>query len=72
MPTDELIIGVFVMIDTTLGDVKKHAQAKLYPSEVVTLMVLFSAKGGHYRAFYRWILYNYRKLGIFSISWGKG
>ncbi len=45
-----------------LGSVKQHAQAKLHPSEVVTLMVVFSAKGGQYRAFYRWILYNYRNL----------
>jgi hypothetical protein len=62
MPTDELIIGVFCMIDVELADVKKHPQAKLYPSEVITLMVVFSAKGGHYRAFYRWILFNYRTL----------
>jgi hypothetical protein len=62
MPTDELIIGVFCMIDAELADVKKHPQAKLDPSEVVTLMVIFSAKGGHYRAFYRWILFNYRTL----------
>jgi hypothetical protein len=32
MPTDELIIGVFCMIDVELADVKKHPQAKLYPS----------------------------------------
>ena len=38
MPTDELIIGVFCMIDADLGAVKKHSQAKLHPSEVVTLM----------------------------------
>jgi hypothetical protein len=62
MPTEELVIGVFCMIDAELGLVKKHSQAKLYPSEVVTLMLLFAMKGGHYRAFYRWILYNYRFL----------
>ena len=62
MPTDELIIGVVCMIDAELADVKKHPQATLYPSEVITLMVVFSAKGGHYRAFYRWILFNYRTL----------
>lgn len=62
MPTNELIIGVFCMVDAELGLVKKHVQAKLHPSEVVTLMLLFSMKGGHYRAFYRWMLYNYRSL----------
>ena len=45
MPTDELIIGVFCMIDAVLTDVKKHPQSKLYPSEVVTLMLIFSANG---------------------------
>lgn len=62
MPTDDVIIGVFCIIDEELGDVKKHTQAKLHPSEVVTLMILFAAKGGHYRAFYRWILFNYKSL----------
>ncbi len=62
MPTEELVIGVFCMLDAELGPVKKHSQAKLHPSEVIILMLLFAMKGGHYRAFYRWILYNYRCL----------
>jgi len=62
MPTNDVIIGMFCIIDEELGAVKKHTQAKLHPSEIVTLMLLFSEKGGHYRAFYRWILYNYRSL----------
>jgi hypothetical protein len=62
MPTDELIISLFWSRDLELGSVKKHSQANLYPSEVVTLMLLFAAKGGRYRAFYRWVLYNYRSL----------
>jgi hypothetical protein len=39
MPTDELIIGVFCMIDAELADVKKHPQAKLYPSEVDLIVI---------------------------------
>ncbi len=62
MPTDELIIGMCWIIDEELGPGKQPAQAKLHPSEVVTVLVLFSAKGGHYRALYRWVLYNYRYL----------
>jgi hypothetical protein len=62
MPTDELFIGVFAIVDAELGAVKKHSQAKLYPSEVVTLMLFFAIKGGRYRAFYRWLLFNYRAL----------
>jgi hypothetical protein len=61
MPTDDLIIGLLCIIDAELGPVKKHSQAKLYPCEVVTLMLLFAAKGGRYRAFYRWVLYNHRR-----------
>jgi len=62
MPTEDVIIGVFCIIDEALADVKKHSQAKLYASEVVTLMIIFAVKGGRYRAFYRWILFNYQKL----------
>src|ERR671933_1664996 len=62
MPTEDLITGLFCIIDTELIAVKKQSQANLYPSEVVTLMLLFAAKGGRYRAFYRWILYNYRSM----------
>ena len=46
MPTEDLITGLFCIIDAELIPVKKHSQANLYPSEVVTLMLLFAAKGG--------------------------
>ena len=62
MSTDELFIGVFCIVDAELGAVKKHVQSKLHPSEVVTLMLFFSMKGGQYRAFYRWILFNHRRF----------
>jgi hypothetical protein len=35
--------------------IKKHPQVKLYPSEPVTIGILFSLKGGFFRAFYRWL-----------------
>jgi hypothetical protein len=38
----------------------KHCQAKLYPSEVVTLAVLYSLKGSGQRAFWRWLTRDYR------------
>lgn len=62
MPTDEVFIGVCWSVDAELGTVKKYSQAKLHPSEVVTLMRFFAIKGGRYRAFYRWILFNYQTL----------
>jgi hypothetical protein len=43
-------------------DVKKHSQASLYPSEVVTLALLFALKGVGSRPFYRWLKRDYRHL----------
>ena len=59
MPTDDLIIHLFCMVDDALYDVNNRPDAHLYPSEVVTIGLLFSLKGGHYRAFYRWLHANY-------------
>ncbi len=42
--------------------VAKHPEAKLSPSEVVTLALLFAIKGGGMRAFYRWLTRDYRPL----------
>ena len=40
----------------------KHSQAKLYPSELVTIGILFALKGGYFRAFYRWLKRDYDGL----------
>jgi hypothetical protein len=45
-----------------MRDVPKHAQAALYPSELVTLALLFVLKGVGTRAFYRWLVRDYRPL----------
>lgn len=37
MPTDELIIRLFCMVDDELGPVNKHPDAHLYPSEIVSV-----------------------------------
>jgi hypothetical protein len=63
MTTDDFITELFSLIDDKTGDAPKHRQANLYPSEVVTLAVLFALKGGRGRAFYRWIKRDY--LGLF-------
>jgi hypothetical protein len=62
MTTQDMIIELFCRIDDRLKGVPKHSQAKLYPSEVVTLAILFAQKGGHGRAFYRWLNRDYREL----------
>lgn len=45
-----------------MEEVAKHPQAKLYPSELVTIGLLFALKGGHFRAFYRWLKRDYDAL----------
>ena len=43
----------FCAVDDGLGKLPKERNARLYPSEVVTIGILFALKGGHFRAFYR-------------------
>jgi hypothetical protein len=62
MTTEDFITELFYRVDNRLKGVAKHSQAKLYPSEVVTIALLFALKGGHGRAFYRWLCRDYRVL----------
>jgi hypothetical protein len=62
MTTVDFITGLFCRVDDRMQDVPKHPQAHLYPSEVVTLAVLFALKGVGDRAFYRWLVRDYRPL----------
>jgi len=62
MTTELIIVGIFCIVDDGMGGVEKHPQAKLYPSELVTIGVLFALKGGHFRAFYRWLKRDYDAL----------
>jgi hypothetical protein len=57
MTTHDFITELFCRVDDAIKEVpsiRKHIQAKLYPSEVVTLAMLFALKGVSNRAFYRW------------------
>src|SRR3712207_472199 len=62
MTTEAFIIDLFCRVDTEMPKVSKHPQAKLYPSEVVTLALLFALKGVGPRAFYRWLTRDYCSL----------
>jgi hypothetical protein len=62
MTTEEIIIHIFYYVDNAMIDVRKEGCAKLYPSEVVTIGILFALKGGHFRAFYRWLKRDYNPL----------
>jgi hypothetical protein len=55
MATQDFVIELFCRVDDALGAERKHPQAKLYPSELVTLALLFALKGVGTRAFYRWL-----------------
>lgn len=60
MTTEYFIIDLFCRVDDAMPDAVKHRQAKLYPSEVVTLALLFALKGVGNRAFYRWLARDYK------------
>lgn len=62
MTTEDVIIELFCRVDDTMYGVPKHSQVKLYPSEVVTLALLFALKGGGSRAVYRGLVRDFRPL----------
>jgi hypothetical protein len=60
--TEDFIIALFCEVDDRMGKMPKHPQARLWPSELVTIGVLFAFKGGYFRAFYRWLTRDYGQL----------
>ena len=60
MMTIEFITALFYEVDEQLRALPKHPEARLWPSEVVTLGLLHALKGGGNRAFYRWLTRDYR------------
>ena len=61
MTTVDFITELFCRVAEQITD-PKHSQAKLYPSEVVTLALLYALKGCGQRAFWRWLTRDYRPL----------
>jgi hypothetical protein len=62
MTTVEFITELYCRVADQLVGEDKHPQAKLYPSEVVTLALLYVLKGDGQRAFWRWLVRDYRPL----------
>lgn len=62
MTTVDFITELFCRVDDALQEVPKHSQARLYPSEVVTLGLLYALTGKGQRAFWRWLTRDYRPL----------
>ncbi len=59
MTTEDIIVHIFYWVATRLPELPRHSQAKLYPSELVTIGILFALKGGYFSAFYRWLKRDY-------------
>src|SRR5689334_18016847 len=62
MTTELIIIAMFCYVDFRMIGIPKHPQAKLYPSELVTIGILFALEGGSWGAFYRWLKRDYHGL----------
>jgi hypothetical protein len=59
MITEDIILHIFCFVDDHVLDITRHSQAKLYPSELVTIGILFTLKDGLFRAFYHWLKRDY-------------
>jgi len=62
MSTEDFIIELFCRVDDEMKEIPKHPQSKLYPSEIVTIGLLYAIKGVGQRAFYRWLKRDYLHL----------
>src|SRR5213080_2489915 len=62
MTTVDFITALFYEVDEQMGALPKHPEARLWPSEVVTLGLLHALKGVGNRAFSRWLTRDYRPL----------
>lgn len=62
MTTEDIIISIFWYVDEQMKGIAKHPQAKLWPSELVTIGLLAALKGGRFRAFCRWLNRDYTGL----------
>jgi len=62
MTTEDFISEVFYRVDEVMTDISKHPLSNLWPSEVVTVGILFALKGVGNRAFYRWLTRDWRPL----------
>jgi hypothetical protein len=62
MTTEDIIVHIFYLVDERLKAAQRVPQTHLYPSEIVTIGILFALKGCHFRAFYRWLSRDFAPL----------
>jgi hypothetical protein len=58
----EFITELFCRVDDTLTDLPKDPRSKLWPSELITIGILFALKGQSQRHFYLWLKSNCQPL----------
>jgi hypothetical protein len=51
--TQDFVIRLFCLVDDRLAGRHKHPQAQLWPSELITIGLLFALKGCSFRSFYQ-------------------
>jgi hypothetical protein len=59
---EEFIAQLFCLVDDALTDLPKDPRSQLWPSELVTIGVLFVLRGQSQRRFYLWLVSNFRAL----------
>ncbi len=62
MTQEEFIAQLFYCVDDAMTDVPKDPRAKLWPSELVTIGILFVLRGQSQRRFHLWLWCNWRPL----------
>src|SRR4051812_20716770 len=62
MTTVDFITELFCRVDDQIGYLPKHSQARLFPSEVVTVALLHALTGKGQRSFWRWLRRDYQSL----------
>jgi hypothetical protein len=62
MTTEDFISELFYRVDEAMKEFPKHPLANLWPSEIVTVGILFALKGRGNRAFYRWLSRDWHPL----------
>lgn len=62
MVTEDFLISLFCLVDDRMACRHKHPQARLWPSELITIGLLFALKGSSFRSFYRWLARDYAAL----------
>lgn len=55
MTIGDIILHIFCFADDHMPTLPCHPQAKRYPSDLVTIGMVFALQGGSFRAFHRWL-----------------